>query len=187
MNATTNPPTTSSGGTSSIARKKGGAMAGRIEMRESVVIDASAVDVFEFISDGNNDPQWRTEVDRMDVKGERVLGTLMIEYSSFFRFWHTVTPTQIKELNPPTRLVLETPETNPTWLRSIRTVDKISDGSSRFAYELGFDLDAMKAITPVIPPRALIGAWYGRRIRRYLQNAKRIIEGRGPSLVRTST
>ena len=57
MNTTTNPPTTSSGGTSSIARKKGGASAGRIEMRESVVIDASAVDVFEFISDGNNDPQ----------------------------------------------------------------------------------------------------------------------------------
>jgi hypothetical protein len=50
-------------------------------MRDSIVIDAPAAKAFDFISDGNNDPLWRTEVDRMDVQGERQLGTLMIEYS----------------------------------------------------------------------------------------------------------
>jgi hypothetical protein len=160
------------------SRRKTGDGARRVEMRDSIVINTPAAKAFDFLSDGNNDPLWRTEVDRMDVQGERQLGTLMIEYSSFFRFGHTVTPTQIKELESPTRFVLETPDTNPIRLRSIRTVERISDTRARFTYELGFDLEAMKQVTPVIPPRSLVAAWYSRRIRRYLRNAKRAIEAR---------
>jgi hypothetical protein len=76
------------------SRRKTGDGARRVEMRDSIVINTPAAKAFDFLSDGNNDPLWRTEVDRMDVQGERQLGTLMIEYSSFFRFGHTVTPTQ---------------------------------------------------------------------------------------------
>ncbi|MFJ9428580.1 SRPBCC family protein [Streptomyces sp. NPDC101490] len=151
-------------------------MAGRVEMRDSIVIEAPDTAVFDFISDGTKDPQWRTEVDRMDIRGERALGTVMTEYSSFYRFLHTVTPTEIKRLEPPTRFVLETPESNPTWLRSIRTVEPVGDGRTRFTYELAFDLEAMKQISPVLPPGSLVAAWYRRRIRRYLRNAKRLIE-----------
>jgi hypothetical protein len=104
-------------------------------MRESIAIDTADTAVFDFIGDGNNDPLWRAEVDRMDVQGERELGTLMIEYSSFFRFLHTVTPTRSSSSRRQRGRARDA-GTNPTWLRSIRTVERISDTSSRFKLRL---------------------------------------------------
>lgn len=150
-------------------------MDNRITMRDSIEIWKRPQDVFVFVSDGSNDPKWRTEVDRMDVSGPVKLGTEWIEYSTFFKWFHTVTPVSVKELDPPKRVVVETPDEHPAWLRSVREVQAI-DQRSRFAYELAFDLVTFKQITPVLPPGWLVAKWYIRRIRRYLQNAKRILE-----------
>lgn len=151
-------------------------MSKKVFMSASNEINASPEKIFDYISNGNNDPKWRTEVERMDVKGETKLGTLMIEYSSFFGFLHTVTPTEIKELVKPAKFVLETPATHPTWLRSIRTIEKLDGGKSKFTYELAFTLDSMKQISPFNPPGKLVTMWYSPRIRKYLRNLKRIIE-----------
>jgi hypothetical protein len=145
-------------------------------MRDSVEIWKRPQDVFVFVSNGSNDPKWRTEVDRMDVSGPVRLGTEWIEYSTFFKLFHTVTPVSVRELDPPKRVVVETPDQHPAWLRSVREVQAIGDQRSRFAYELAFDLATFKQITPVLPPGWLVAKWYIRRIRRYLGNAKRILE-----------
>src|SRR5712691_12466272 len=120
----------------------------RISIEKSVVINATAEQVFAFISNGSNDPRWRTEVDRMDVQGPTEPGTQMVEYSTFFRWFHTVTPTVIETLQSPTRFVLQTPDTHPDWLRSTRTVEPVDSQTSRFVYRLEFDLSTMKQISP---------------------------------------
>lgn len=148
----------------------------RVVMREAVEVERRAHDVFAFVSDGANDPKWRTEVDRMDVSGPTSLGTEWMEYSTFFKALHTVTPVIVKELDPPKRVVVETPDQHPAWLRSIRQVDILGDHRSRLTYELAFDLVMFKQISPLLPPAWLVEKWYIRRIRRYLKNAKRVLE-----------
>jgi len=145
-------------------------------MRDSIEIGASAQAVFDFVSDGSNDPKWRTEVDRMDVSGPVKLGTEWNEFSTFFKLFHTVTPVSVKELDPPKRVVVETPDQHPAWLRSIREVQAIAEQRSRLTYELAFEMAAFKLITPVLPPGWLVAKWYIRRIRKYLRNAKQILE-----------
>lgn len=147
-----------------------------VKMSSSVEIAVPAQRLFEYISDGNNDPKWRTEVDRMEVQGEIEEGTVMIEYSSFYRFLHTVTPTEIKTLDAPHKLVLETPDSHPTWLRSIRTIEELEHDQVRFTYELAFSLDSMKQILPFTPPAKLVSMWYSPRIKKYLRNLKKIVE-----------
>lgn len=148
----------------------------KLFMTESVVINASAEELFDYVADSENDPKWRTEVDRMDAQGEIKEGTVVIEYSSFYKIFHTVTPTEIKQLNRPSIMVMETPDTHPTWLRSIRTFEPIDDSTSTFIYELGFTLDSMRQISPIIPPAKLVSLWYTPRIQKYLLNLKSILE-----------
>jgi hypothetical protein len=151
-------------------------MGTRISITKSVVIEAAPEEVFAFISDGTRDPSWRTEVDRMDVQGPTQLGTQMVEYSTFFRWFHTVTPTVIETLQAPARFVLQTPASHPDWLRSTRTVEAAGGQASRFNYQIEFDISTMKQASPVVPPATVVSLWYARRVKRYLNNAKRLIE-----------
>lgn len=154
-------------------------MSARVVMRQNIEVRRRAHDVFAFVSDGSNDPRWRTEVDRMDVAGPVALGTQWMEYSTFFKALHTLTPVVIKELDPPRRVMVETPDQHPFWLRSIREVQAMDDQRSRLTYELAFDLSLFRQITPILPPGWLVAKWYARRIRRYLRNAQRILESKG--------
>ncbi|MBI1789723.1 MAG: SRPBCC family protein [Acidobacteria bacterium] len=148
-------------------------------MRASIDVDCDQRSVFDFVSDGRNDPGWRTEVDRMDVAGPVALGAQWMEYSTFFKVLHTLTPVVIKELDPPKRVMVETPAQHPFWLRSVREVQAIDDQRSRLTYELAFDLSLLRQITPILPPGWFVAKWYARRIRRYLRNAQRILESEG--------
>ena len=147
----------------------------KVEMQDTIVIEKSAEEVFAFVSDGNNDPLWRSEVDEMDVQGDIAAGTLLMEYSSFFKFMHTVTPTYFTEFEAPKRIVMETPDDH-VWLRSIRQVEPMGPNRSKFIYDLGFDLDLMRQMLPITLPVKLVARSYSRRIRRYLNTAKQLIE-----------
>ncbi len=151
-------------------------MATRVTMRDTIEVGRPALEVFGFVSDGTNDPRWRTEVDRMEVSGPVALGTEWMEYSTFFKLFHTVTPVVIKELDRPKRVVVETPDQHPAWLKSVREVESLGERRSRLTYELAFELALLKQMTPVLPPAWFVSSWYTRRIRRYLRNAKHILE-----------
>jgi hypothetical protein len=151
-------------------------MSDRVAMRESIEVNRSAKDVFEFVSVGTTDPQWRTEVDRMEVNGPAALGTQWNEFSTFFRFFHMVTPASVIEINAPKSVIVQTPDGHPTWLRSIRTVEPIGSSKSRFTYELAFELSVFKHMFPIIPPASFVTWFYSKRIRKYLRNAKQILE-----------
>lgn len=145
-------------------------------MQASINIGKPVDIVFNFISNGVNDPKWRTEVERMKVNGAPTLGTTWMEYSTFFKWFHIVTPTAIMEFTYPKRIVLETPKNHLPWLRSIREVEAINREQSRFTYELSFDVDLTKQIMPIAPPVWFITLCYMPRIRKYLRNLKKLIE-----------
>ena len=147
----------------------------KVELQDTIVIEKSAEEVFAFVSDGNNDPLWRSEVDEMDVQGDIAAGTLLMEYSSFFKFMHTVTPTYITEFEAPKRIIMETPG-DQVWLRSTRQVESLGSNQSKFIYELAFDLELTRQMLPITLPVKLVARSYSRRIRRYLNTAKQLIE-----------
>lgn len=147
-------------------------------MRESIEIDASPEKIFDYISDLTNDPKWRPEVERMEVKGEKQIGTLVIEYITVYRFFRFVTPTEIKVLDRPARFVVETPKDHPTWVECIRSTEKTENGKSKFTVQLSFSLNNLKQVTPILPPSVLVRMWYVPRIRKYLKRLKRILESK---------
>lgn len=151
-------------------------MSKTVQMAESIEIMASAETIFDYLLDGNNDPKWRIEVDRMDVRGPLRLGTVMLEYSTFYKFLHTVTPTELKVIERPSMIVLETPANHPTWLKSVREIKPTHNGACDVAYELSFSLDSMKQIMPFVPPVSMVDKWYRPRMRKYLRNLKGILE-----------
>jgi uncharacterized protein YndB with AHSA1/START domain len=153
-------------------------MTDNVVMVESIDIEAAAETVYDFLADTDNDPKWRTEVDRMDAKGEVKVGAIVVEYSTFYRFLHSVTPTEAKELTRPHRIVFETPASHPTWLRSTRTIQPLGGNRCLLTYELAFSLDSMKQLLPIALPARWVDAWYRPRIRRYLKNLRKLTEAR---------
>lgn len=151
-------------------------MAKNVSMFQSIEIKASPEKIFDYISDLKNDEQWRPEVTRMDVKGEKKVGTLVIEYITVYRFLHFVTPTLIKELNRPHRFIAETPENHPTWVQCIRTMEPLNNGNTLFSVKLSFSLNNFKQAIPIAPPGFLVTLWYNPRIKRYLKTLKRLME-----------
>ena len=147
-----------------------------VSMRGEIEIDRPATAVFAFVTDGGKDPSWRTEVYRMDVTGIPAVGAEWTEYSRFFLGRETVTPTTITDYAPPFRVVLETSQTHPYWLQSVREVVPLSESRSRLVYVLAFDPAAMRQLLPFTPPIWLIKKWYTPRIQKFLRNAKRLLE-----------
>jgi len=144
----------------------------------SIEINTTPEKIFDYISDLNNDPKWRPEVAKMEVQGEKKLGTQVIEYITIFRYFKFVTPTLLKVLDRPTKFIAETPDSHPTWVECIRTIDKLDEQKVKFTIQLSFSLDNMLQILPVIPPAIFIRMWYAPRMKRYLKNLKAILEAR---------
>lgn len=147
-----------------------------IVLRESITIAASAEKIFGYISDLSNDVQWRPEVEKMEVNGPPGLGQEVMEYITIYRFFHVVTPTVVKTYDVPYRFEVETPDTHPTWVYCIRTMEPQENGLVLFTVQLSFSLDNLEQILPFIPPAWAVRAWYQPRIRRYLRRLKAIME-----------
>lgn len=50
-----------------------------VTMHQEIVVHRPVQEVFSFVSDGSNDPQWRAEEYRMDVSGPPQLGAQWVE------------------------------------------------------------------------------------------------------------
>jgi len=142
----------------------------------AIEINTSPEKIFDYISDLNNDPKWRPEVAKMEVHGEKTLGTQVTEYITVYRYFKFTTPTILKVLDRPTKFIAETPDSHPTWVECIRTIETLENGKSKFTVQLSFSLDNMLQILPFIPPAIFIQMWYARRMKRYLKNLKGILE-----------
>jgi len=147
-----------------------------ITLIESIHISADANKIFSFISDLNNDPKWRPEVESMTMEGESKVGIIATELITVYKFFHFITPVQIMELESPKTFVAETPSTHKTWVKVMRSLKPCENGEIEFTVNLSFSLDNMKQITPITPPIGIVRAWYKPRMKRYLKTLKRLME-----------
>jgi hypothetical protein len=157
-------------------RKK---MSTRISLTESIVINTGPELIFDYISNVSNDPYWRPEVEKMEMQGETKLGAMIVEYIRIYRFFRIITPTQVLVLERPHTFVVETPPDYPAWVQCIRKVKALGPGTSEFSVKLSFSLDNIKQISPIVPPGGIVRLWYKPRMKRYMRNIKRILEGKG--------
>ena len=147
----------------------------RMKLVNSIEVNAPVETVFDYISDIAKDPNWRSEVDKMEVDGPIEIGTLATEYSTLFRpFVKTITPTRIKILEQPNVVAFETDPGVEPWLISHRSLKALGPERTEMTYRLEADL----------PPGGLVGKlylalmvrFYGPRLPQYLQQLKSIIE-----------
>lgn len=153
-----------------------------VSMRQSIEIKAAPEKIFDFISDLSNDVKWRPEVERMEASGSPKVGVQVIEYLRIYRYLKFVTPAVIRVMNRPQQFVVETPESHPSWVHCIRTVEQLDATTCLFTVQLSFSLDNLLQISPFIPPGFLVRAWYVPRIRHYLRKLKVLLELKETSL-----
>lgn len=115
----------------------------------------------------------------MEVKGAAGVGQEVMEYITIYRFFRVVTPTVVKTYDFPKCFEVETPDTHPTWVHCIRSMEPQENGQVLFTVQLSFSLDNLKQILPFIPPAWPVRLWYMPRIRRYLRRLKAIMEQTG--------
>ncbi|WP_371170503.1 SRPBCC family protein [Aliiroseovarius sp. 2305UL8-7] len=147
----------------------------RMKLVNSIVINAPIETVFDYISDISKDPNWRNEVDKMEVDGSIEVGTLATEYSTLFRpFVKTVTPTRIKVLDRPNVVAFETDPGVDPWLVSHRSLKALRLDRTEVTYRLETDLPPSGTFGKLY--LALMTRLYGPRLPRYLLTLKKKIE-----------
>ena len=147
-------------------------------VENSVVIDADVQSVFEFAANPLNDVHWRNEVNTMTASGPWEVGTIYYEDSRLGIRPHYVTPAAMIELEPPHRMVIETPEDN-LYLRATRTFEQLDDGHTMMTYRLDVDLRMPVEVTGLYLPRFFVELYYNHVMRFYLSRLRYILENDG--------
>jgi hypothetical protein len=149
---------------------------GQIVVCQTRLIRAPIETVFDFIANSANDPQWRDEVESVDVQGEIAVGTLQVERASVGGRKDWTTATRINVLDRPYRTEQETPPGHMYWLRCTRTCQKIDDNLTSVTYELAFEREMIEAATGVPVPSKFVEMYYSSTVSKYLRNLKTILE-----------
>lgn len=136
--------------------------------RRTTKVARGAESVFAFVSDGANDPRWRSGVYNMEVGHPVAPAGKWRESSLAFKFFRTITPLVVKEFDAQKRVVLETSANHVPWRRHVREVVPMSGHRTLLIYELSFDAGWM--------PGEFVAFWLGRRIARDLEKARSVLE-----------
>lgn len=146
-----------------------------VAVRASVLIRRPLHDVFAFVGNAENDPAWRSEVKSLRNLGTQSagLGTRSLEVASVFG----------KELQTVTE-VTEFVADQRTARRTLSGATPVNTERSVIAVEGGtlFTCSLKADVTDVFVFRALrplIEWWYARKLRRYVQVLKEVLEGAG--------
>ena len=148
----------------------------RVTVNRSVNINKPIKNVFDYIADGRNDPNWRDEVNEMILEGEVAVGGFQLERSKLGKHKNYETPTDITVLDYPHKIVLETPKDYRLWLRSTRICESIDESTTRFSYELSFDKTMIKETAGISLPNFLVKFLYTLTVKKYLRQLKAILE-----------
>ncbi|MBM3776737.1 MAG: hypothetical protein FJW23_00670 [Acidimicrobiia bacterium] len=139
-------------------------------IRHSVHVACAAAEVFTLVADSANDPRWREGVYAVEVSGPLAVGRHCRESRTTLRVFHSMTPFTVTALEPPRRVVLETPGHHPWWQRQVREVRPISAQRSLLVVEQTFDV--WHVLAPLVP-------WVrASRLKDDLRRVRRLLEGR---------
>jgi uncharacterized protein YndB with AHSA1/START domain len=149
---------------------------GQIVVNQTRLIRAPIETVFDFIANSANDPQWRDEVESVDVQGDIAVGTLQVEKSRVGGRKDFTTATRINVLDRPYRTEQETPPGHMYWLRCTRTCQRINDNLTSVTYELAFEKDMVEDAIGIPVPSRFVELYYSSTVSRYLRNLKALLE-----------
>lgn len=141
-----------------------------MRVRASVVIARPIADVFAFVGDFRNDPQWRSEVREMRYLSDGPLGVgTRLRETSALLGWLVVTESLIPVYEPNARIDFDS-VSGPFRVRGSRTVEAVADGT-RLTYELEWQPAGAYRLVA-----AMVGGMYQRTVDRYLARAAAILE-----------
>jgi hypothetical protein len=144
-----------------------------IRVQASVLVNRPPAEVFDFVSDAENDKRWRTEVVRINnlTPNARGVGARTLEVASVLGK-ELRTTTEVVEFVPGERTGRRT-VSSPTPVATLRTV-VAQGGGALFTYSLESDVSGefwFRALRPVIQ------WWYQRKVERYMAVLKQVLEG----------
>ncbi len=151
------------------------------ELERQIVIDAAQSDVFCFAGNPLNDSVWRSEVNGMFADGPWQVGTRYYEDASLGRKPHYLTTTELRVLDFPRAMVVETPK-DALLLRIERSFEELEDGRTRFTYRLIVDTRMPFEATGIRVPAFVSKLYYGRTVSQYQKKLKSFLESAPPGL-----
>jgi Polyketide cyclase / dehydrase and lipid transport len=146
-----------------------------VAVQASVLIRRPLHEVFAFVANAENDPAWRSEVKSLRNLGTQAagLGTRSLEVASVFGK-ELQTVTEVTEFVADQRSVRRT-LSGAAPVNTERSVVAVENGTV-FTYTLKADVTDVFVFRALRP---LIEWWYARKLRRYVQVLKDVLEGPG--------
>lgn len=148
-----------------------------IDIRTSVEIDRPLNEVFAFVSNVENDVQWRTNVKSLRnlTPPPTGVGTRSIETLTVFgKPLETVT--EVIEFVPNQRVARKT-VSGPTPVQTLRSVQQVATGT-RFTYAVSVDVSGVWVFKVLKP---LMKVWYQRKTQDQMQALRTLLERKQPS------
>lgn len=106
------------------------------------------------------------------------LGAVYLEDSHLGLRSNFFTETEIVEFNPSSRVVAETTDSNPFYLKTSRSFQRWGWFSTRMTYKVEFEPAFIEATVGVPLPDALVEFYYNIRMNEYLIRLKFLLETR---------
>jgi len=138
----------------------------------SVVIDVPVEKVFTFAADFENDPRWRTEVQRMRYTSGRPIGVGSQAVETARVLGQILETTTVTTDYEPNRRVAAKSVSGPVPIVASRDFEVVP-GGTRFTYTLEGDTSGVLLFRLGQP---ILTRWYQRRIESYLRTLKGILE-----------
>jgi hypothetical protein len=146
-----------------------------VSIHAEITINTEQQKVWKFISDYNNDQQWRVGVINMDVPQPLQIGSTVVETLKFPNGFTLVTPSILTTRVAPEQIILQTTPSNPFYVKNDRRTEKISDNATKFSNTLTVDTDLLAESFPGVPQSDVVAA-YAEQMKTELGNAKAILE-----------
>jgi hypothetical protein len=149
-------------------------MCDEVAVEREIAIAASQQQVFSFVSDYANDPQWRVGARQVEYSHPLEVGTLVTDRLDVegtrleFRM-------KVVELDFPRVARAELMSDAGYHLVDVRTVTATGEGTSRFRYRVEFDREILRSAVPRLPPADQVTAWSDGMLRSSLENISKIL------------
>ncbi len=150
----------------------------QINIKDHILINKNAANIFAFIANLENDKQWRKEINETTMYGDAKLGVMAKESS----YLSKRVPANLLELSCIKYtlneiIVFKTLPSSPFYLESIRKLEKINEFQTKFIYEITFDKSIVKHGLGIGLPNFLIYMVAKVNMKKYLLKLKEIVEG----------
>ncbi len=147
-----------------------------VTISKSISINKDVEVVFNLVKNTMNDDIWRSEVNSMQASGEFEVGTVYTEDARIGFNRNFVTRTQLVRLVENKEAFYVTPKSEPYFLSSLRQVEKMKNGKTKFTYTVQFDKNMSKKAFGLNVSKRMLKLGYSVIMGQYLRRLKNYLE-----------